>query len=227
MIDGKTVFALIPARGGSKGLVGKNIAVVGGRPMIAWSIIAAKGSKYIDRTIISSDDNKIIAAGKNCGGEAPFIRPAELATDTSLTEDVIIHALDQMTEIFDYLVLLQPTSPLRETRDIDAAIEKCHELGAPACISGCESSKSPYLMYHLNKAQKLIPIIEHKNIRNRRQDFPEVFTPNGAVFVAKVPWFRKNLTFYGSDTIAYKMPKERSVDVDTILDLTLVKALLN
>lgn len=227
MIDGKTVFAIIPARGGSKGLVGKNIEMVGGKPMLAWSIEAAKGSKYIDRTIISSDDNNIITVGEDFGGEVPFVRPEKLATDTSLTEDVLIHALDQMTEIYDYIVLLQPTSPLRVTKDIDSAIKNCHDAGAPACVSVCESNKSPYLMYHLDESQKLKLVIEQKYITNRRQDFPETFTPNGAVFVAQVPWFRKNLTFYGPDTIAFKMPAERSVDVDTILDLTLVKALLN
>jgi CMP-N,N'-diacetyllegionaminic acid synthase len=227
MIDGKSVFAVIPARGGSKGLFGKNIAQVGGKPMIAWSIKAAQESKYIDRTVLSSDDENIIAVTKDYGGDAPFIRPAELATDTSNTVDTLIHALDQMTKIYDYLVLLQPTSPLRITEDIDGAIKKCHYNGAPACVSGCEPAKSPYWMYHLDKSQKMRAVIESEHITKQRQDLPEVFAPNGAVFVAQVSWFRESLTFYGPDTIAYIMPVERSVDVDTVFDLTLVQALLN
>jgi N-acylneuraminate cytidylyltransferase len=226
MINGKSVFAVIPARGGSKGLFRKNIAEVGGRPMIAWSIMAAQGSKYIDRTVLSSDDENIIAAAKDFGGDTPFIRPAELATDTSNTADTLIHALDQMTKAYDYLVLLQPTSPLRITGDIDGAIKKCHYKGALACVSGCEPSKSPYWMYHLDKDQKMSSVISSEHITKQRQGLPKVFAPNGAVFVAQVSWFRKSLTFYGPDTIAYIMPTERSVDVDTILDLTLVQALL-
>mgnify|MGYP006102774127 CR=1 FL=1 len=227
MIDGKTVFAVIPARGGSKGLVGKNIALIGGKPMIAWSIQAAQESKYIDHTVLSSDDEHIISLAKDFGCDAPFIRPAELSTDISSTGDVLIQALDQMKDIYDYLVLLQPTSPLRITEDIDGAIKKCHDAGAPACVSGCAPNKSPYLMYHLDKDEKMKAVVNSKHMKDRRQDLPKVFSPNGAVFVARVSWFRKNLTFYGSDTIAYSMPEERSIDVDTILDLTLVKALLN
>jgi N-acylneuraminate cytidylyltransferase len=226
MIDGRSVLAIITARGGSKGLPGKNIADVGGKPLIAWTIEAAHGSKFIDRTVLSSDDDAIIAVAQNFECEAPFVRPAELATDTSPSVDAVIHALDQISGAYDYLVLLQPTSPLRVAEDIDGTIEKCHTAGAPACVSGCEPAKSPYWMFHLGDDGTLRPVIESEELKSRRQDLPAVFAPNGAVFVARVPWYRQHLTFFGPDTVAYVMPPERSVDVDSALDLALVTTLL-
>jgi len=131
-----------------------------------------------------------------------------------------------MAETYDYLVLLQPTSPLRVTEDIDGAIEKCHTSGAPACVSGCEPAKSPYWMFHVGDDGTLSPVIDSEDLKTRRQDLPAVFAPNGAVFVAHVPWYREHLTFYGPGTVAYVMPPERSVDVDTALDLNMVRELL-
>jgi len=227
MIDDKKILAVITARGGSKGLPRKNIADVGGRPLIAWTIDAANGSPFIDRTVLSSDDDEIIAIAKNLGCDAPFVRPGELATDTSPSADALIHALDQMPETYDYLVLLQPTSPLRLSEDIDGAIKTCHAAGAPACVSGCEPAKSPYWMFNLGNDGTLNPVIEFHELKTRRQNLPAVFSPNGAVFVARVLWFRENHTFYGPGTVAYVMPPERSVDIDTALDLTLVQTLLD
>ncbi len=227
MIDGKKVLAVITARGGSKGLPGKNITDVGGKPMIAWALEAAHGSKFIDRTVLSSDDDAIIAVAKNLGCDVPFVRPAELAADTSPTVDALIHALNQIPETYDYLVLLQPTSPLRVVEDIDGAIEKCHASGAPACVTGCEPTKSPYWMFHLGDGETMTPVIESEGLKTRRQDLPKVFAPNGAVFLAQIPWYREHLTFYGPGTVAYMMPPERSVDVDSALDLALVQTLLD
>ncbi|MDA1091486.1 MAG: acylneuraminate cytidylyltransferase family protein [Proteobacteria bacterium] len=226
MIDGNKILAVITARGGSKGLPGKNISDVGGKPLIAWTIEAAQGSNLIDRTVLSSDDDAIIAAAKSFGCEAPFVRPAELAADASPSADALIHALDQMAETYDYLVLLQPTSPLRVTEDIDGAIEKCHVAGASACVTGCEPAKSPYWMFHLGDGDAMTPVIESESPITRRQDLPKVFAPNGAVFVTQVPWFRDNRTFYGPGTVAYAMPQERSIDIDNALDLTIVRTLL-
>jgi len=226
MIEGKTILAVIAARGGSKGLAGKNIADAGGKPLIGWTIDAAHGSRYLDRTVLSSDDDEIIAVAREAGCEVPFVRPAEIAGDTSPVEVALIHALDQLAEPYDYLVLLQPTSPLRVTEDIDGAIEKCHASGAPACVSGGESVKSPYWMFHLKDDGTLSPVIESENFKTRRQDIPAAYVTNGAAFVARVPWFREHQTFYGPDTVLYVMPRERSMDVDTALDLTIVRTLL-
>ena len=227
MIDDKKIFAVITARGGSKGLPRKNITEVSGRPMIAWTIDAANRSRFIDRTVLSSDDDAIIAAAKSLGCEAPFVRPDEFAADASPSSDALIHALEQIPETYDYLVLLQPTSPLRIAEDIDGAIEKCHVAGAPACVTGCEPTKSPYWMFHLGDGETMTPVIESEGPTTRRQDLPKVFAPNGAVFLAQIPWYREHLTFYGPGTVAYMMPPERSVDVDSALDLALVQTLLN
>jgi N-acylneuraminate cytidylyltransferase len=140
--------------------------------------------------------------------------------------DALIHALDQIPETYDYLVLLHPTSPLRVVEDIDGAIEKCHASGAPACVSGCEPAKSPYWMFHIGDDGTLSPVIESEGLKSRRQDLPAVFASNGAVFVAQVPWYRQHLTFFRPETVAYVMAPERSVDIDTALDLALVRALL-
>jgi N-acylneuraminate cytidylyltransferase len=226
MIDGNTVVAVIPARGGSKGLPGKNLRAVGGRPLIAWSMEAAQGSRHIDRLVLSSDDEEIIAVARKLGLEAPFIRPGELATDCSPIEDALIHALGELAVSYDYLVLLQPTSPLRRAGDIDGAIEACHASGAPACISVCETPKSPYWMVRLDDEGRMHRLLDWDGPRHRRQNLPLVFAPNGAVYVAQVPWLIEHRTFSGPDTRAYVMPPERSLDIDTELDLLLVEALL-
>src|SRR3990167_8107255 len=135
MIDGKKVLAVITARGGSKGLPRKNILEVGGRPMLAWSVDAAEKSSLLDRTILSSDDDEIIRVGREWGCDVPFKRPLELAHDETSTEHALIHALDHLEETYDYIVLLQPTSPLREAQDIDNCITTCRRRGVPACVS--------------------------------------------------------------------------------------------
>ena len=133
MIGDKSVLALIPARGGSKGVPGKNIRPAGGKPLIAWTIEAAKCSRYIDRLILSTDDPAIVAVAKQFGCDVPFMRPAELATDQADSMVVVRHALQAIGERYDYLVLLQPTSPLRIAADIDAAVERCLQSDAPTC----------------------------------------------------------------------------------------------
>ena len=146
MISGKSILAIIPARGGSKGIPRKNIKLLAGKPLIAWTIDEAKKSIYIDRLILSSEDEEIIRIAKEWGCEAPFIRPAELAEDNTPGIDVVIHAIDALKEKYDYLVLLQPTSPLRKVEDIDRCIETCIDRNVPACISVSETMNHPYWM---------------------------------------------------------------------------------
>jgi CMP-N,N'-diacetyllegionaminic acid synthase len=149
-----------------------------------------------------------------------------MAGDTFPVEGALIHALDHLAKSYDYIVLLQPTSPLRLSEDIDGALEKCHSSGAPACVAGCESDKSPYWTFRVDGDDRLLPLIGSGFLTQRRQDIPPAYVPNGAVFVARVPWFREHRTFYGPDTVAYMMPPERSLDIDTALDLTIVRTLL-
>jgi CMP-N,N'-diacetyllegionaminic acid synthase len=226
VIGSSTILALVPARGGSKGVPRKNIRVIGGKPMIAWTIEAARASRYIDQLVLSSDDPAIMDIAIECGCEVPFVRPAELASDQADAMSVIRHAIDTLPERFDYVVLLQPTSPMRRTQDIDAAIERCVASGAPACVSICEAEKSPFWMLELDAKGIVHPLFPADQIPHRRQDARAVFALNGAVYVARTDHLRLGGTFLAPGAIGYPMPKERSLDVDTELDLAIADFLL-
>lgn len=215
MINGQKVLGLITARGGSKGVPGKNIRVVGGKPLIAWTIEAAQTSKYLDRLILSSDDDIIIEVAKTYGCEVPFKREAHLAADDTPSIDVVLDALDRFPG-YDWIVLLQPTSPLRTADDIDGALQKCIELGSPACVSVCETEQNPYWMY-TQKESRLQPVINVPLIE-RRQDLPRVYVLNGVVYVARSDWFRITRNFMSTETVAYTVPPNRSYDLDSEQD---------
>lgn len=227
MYKNKRVLAIIPARGGSKGVLRKNIRLVAGRPLIAWTIEEAKKSKYIDRVILSSDDDEIIKVARRWVCEAPFVRPGKLAEDNAPVVESVLHALDALNEEFDYLVLLQPTSPLRLAEDIDSCIEKCILEDAPACVAVTAPCKNPYWMYHVDGKGRLRPIIKQKDIFLLRQQVKNVYALNGAVYVAETGWFKKNKKFICRDTVAYQMPENRSIDIDTELDLRVCDMLLS
>jgi len=224
MIGERSILGVIAARGGSKGLPGKNVADLAGKPMVAWSIGAARGSRYLDRVILSSDDADIIAAAREVGCEVPFVRPENLSGDEARIEDALIHALDNVEGRFDYLVLLQATSPFRQAVDIDAAIACCARTGAPACVTIVDVGKSPYWMFQLGEDQRLAPILPG-GTKKHRQQLPRAYAANGAVYVAEVSWFREHMTFYTAETVGQGMPPERSIDIDTPLDLKLARAL--
>lgn len=227
MIEGKTVLAIIPARGGSKGVPLKNIRNVGGKPLIAWTIIEGKKSKYIDRLILSSEDERIINVAKELGCEVPFTRPSSLAQDETSSIDVILHAVQTIPEKYDYIVLLQPTSPLRKVIDIDNCIEECLEKNAKACVSVTEPEKSPFWMYKINENGFMVPLVNLNKRITRRQDFPLVFALNGSVYFAQWEWLLETRSFLTSDTIPYFMPRERSIDIDSEFDLRVCDFLLN
>lgn len=227
MYKEKRILAVIPARGGSKGVPLKNIRLVAGKPLIAWTIEEARKSKYIDRTILSSDDKEIMAIARQLNCEVPFIRPAELAQDYVNGIEPALHALETLNEKFEYFVLLQPTSPLRIVEDIDGCIEKCVSQNAPACVTVTSPDKSPYWMYSLDNQGRLKPIIKQEDIALLRQQINSVYALNGAVYVAKTEWFMKNRKFVSDETIAYPMPKIRSVDIDTELDLRICDIFLS
>lgn len=220
MIDGKTVLGIIIARGGSKGLPRKNVLPIAGRPMIAWSITAAKDSRLLDRVVLSTDDPEIAVVAEEWGGDVPFQRPSELARDDTPASAVVLHVLDTLSEQYDYLVLLQATSPLRSGEDIDACIRRCREAGTPSCVSVNEASKSPYLMFRLDEHGRIHRLLDLAGSDDgRRQKLPPAYALNGAVYVVNVAWFRKTHRFYDDgQTVAYAMPAERSVDVDSELD---------
>jgi CMP-N,N'-diacetyllegionaminic acid synthase len=225
MINGKKVLAVITARGGSKGLPGKNIRPLGGRPLIAWSIWAAKESQVVDRVIVSTDDPAIAEAARAAGGEVPFMRPEELARDDTPSEPVVLHALAELEEGYDYVVLLQPTSPFRRAEDIDNAVRLCQQMRAAACVAVSLAKQSPWWTFTLDEESRLSRILPEIPGR-RRQDMPKVYYPNGAVFVAEAARFRAQPTFYPEDIVGYPMPPERALDIDTKLDFLIAETML-
>lgn len=225
MIDGKKVLAVITARGGSKGLPGKNVRPLCGKPLVAWTVEAARHSQYLDRTILSSDDAEIIAAARAAGCDVPFVRPAELATDTATSADVLRHALASCPEAYDLAVLLQPTSPLRRAEDIDACVEACLRSGHSA-VTVVESPKPPQWMYRIGADNCLDPVLGWGETATRRQDLPPCYALNGAVYAVDVQWFLRTGVFVGPGTHPVVMPAERSVDIDVMTDFLWAELLL-
>lgn len=219
MIAGKSVLAIIPARGGSKGVPRKNIRNVGGKPLIAWTIEEAKKSKFIDRLILSTEDEEIASIAKKCGCEVPFMRPEELAEDHTPGIEPIIHAIHTLPEKYDMVVLLQPTSPLRIKEDIDGCIARCVQGSTRSCVTVTESDKSPYWMYELDNNGQMTAVIPSDTMIVRRQDLPKAYVLNGAVYSANKDWLLEKRTFLTNETVAYPMPKERSLDIDTEFDI--------
>ena len=219
MIGGKSVLGLIAARGGSKGVPGKNIFVVNGRPLIQWSIDTAHASRYIDRLILSSDDSAIMEIARNAGCEVPFRRDAALASDTASAIDVVADALLRVPG-YDIVVLLQPTSPLRIAADIDGALELLVSSGAGACVTVREVDEHPYWMFRLGDDGRLSRFAEPAGgMPLRRQDLPPAWSLNGAVYVANCDWFLQHRTFLSPATVGYPMPADRSLDIDTFEDI--------
>ncbi|MCK5099983.1 MAG: acylneuraminate cytidylyltransferase family protein [Desulfobacteraceae bacterium] len=226
MFNGKQILAVIPARGGSKGVHRKNIKIAGGKPLIAWVIEAAKKSKYIDRLILSSDDSEIISVAENFGCDAPFVRPAQLAQDRSTVSDVIIHTLHKIPD-FDYIMLLQPTSPLILAEDIDGCIEFCINSNVKSVVSVTEPGKNPYWTFTMGADNKLVPVFEQKYFQQQRQELPLVYMPTGAIYIAESKWFLENKSFYSDSTVGYIIPRERSLDIDSELDFKVFEAIIS
>ena len=212
------LLAVIPARGGSKGLPRKNILRVKNIPLIAWTINAAHKSKFVDRLVVSSDDDEIIDTAVRWECEVPFRRPIELSTDTASSIEVILHAVEQLPG-YEYVAILQPTSPLRTGDDIDNAFSMLLESDAPSCVSICESKESPYLMHALSVNGRLNSLLDPLNEVTRRQDLPKSYILNGAIYIARVDWLIESKTFITAETVGYVMPVERSVDIDDEIDL--------
>jgi N-acylneuraminate cytidylyltransferase len=219
MIGTRKVLALIPARGGSKGVPGKNILPICGKPMIQWTIDEARASRYIDRLILSSDDDEIIAVAAAGGCEIPFRRDTSLAGDTASSIDVVFDALERVPG-YDIVVLLQPTSPLRRACDIDGAIERLESSCAPACVTVRAAEEHPYWTFYADAQGRLAHYVKPPaGTPMRRQDLPEAWCLNGAVYVVRTEWFIRNRSFLTADTVFYPMPAERSIDIDTPIDV--------
>lgn len=226
MIEGHSVLAVIPARAGSKGLPRKNLRLLGGKPLIDWTVAAARGSSFLDRVILSTEDEETIAHGRSIGCDVPFRRPDELATDTARTIHVLHHLLENIDGSYDYVVQLQPTSPFRTSSDIDSAIRLCLEANAPACVSVCPVEKSPQWIFSLRQNSRMQPLMPLPERLSRRQDMPPYYELNGAIYVARVDWIRRQQGFLSDETVAYVMPQKRSLDIDDEIDLALAEILL-
>lgn len=228
MYKNKKFLAIIPARGGSKGIPNKNIMDICGKPLIAYTIEAGKKSKYIDEIVISTDSNSVKAVAEKYGARIPYLRPEELSNDTAKSIDVILHAIDfyknnNMT--FDYIILLQPTSPLRTSEDVDKAIEKLINNNGESLVSVCEADENPILMRTIQD-DKLREVISFEGGNLRRQDLPTFYIFNGALYINSNDMLLNQKKFVDENTIPYVMDKRKSVDIDNMLDARLVEAII-
>ncbi|MEX0997212.1 MAG: acylneuraminate cytidylyltransferase family protein [Flavobacteriaceae bacterium] len=221
------MIAIIPARAGSKGLPGKNIKLLNGKPLIAYTIEAAQKSKNISRVIVSTDDNNIAEISKKFGAEVPFLRPDHLASDTALSIDVYEYTvkrleLEENISIESFIVL-QPTSPLRTSQNIDDALKLFSQKNAFSVISYCQEHHPISWHKHIDKSGKIVPIFEDKLLN--RQEIKPTYFPNGAIYILNKQVFQTR-SYYGENSFAYLMQRRNSVDIDTLDDFEWAEFLL-
>ena len=223
-------LALVPARGGSRRLPRKNLLPLAGRPLIAWTLEAALAARHLDRVVVSTDDPEIAGVARRYGAEVPFLRPPELATDTASGEAVILHAVETLEargEGADYLVVLQPTSPLRTAQDIDGAIELLLARHADAVIGVTETDHPPEWSNTLPEDGSMARFFRPGIRTTRSQDLPRSYRLNGAVYVYSWGRLLRTRSLAMDDrAYAFPMPRERSIDIDTALDLRIADCLL-
>lgn len=220
MYKGKKVLSLITARGGSKGIPKKNIKILGDKPLIAWTIESSNSSKYIDRTILSSDCDEIIEISKKYGCDVPFKRPTHLAEDETSSMDVILHTLD-MIKGYDYLVLLQPTSPFREEGVIDKMISIIIDEYYDQLVSVSKMKKEPNFIYYKSKDNELVPVTGEYVKNKRRQDQINIYKHNGSVYISKIDFLIKNKSYNCKETKMFEMFGKYNIDIDNEIDLKL------
>ena len=216
MINDHKILAMIPARGGSKGVPRKNIRILGNKPLIAWTIEAAKKSKYIDRLILSSEDAEIIEVAKAHGCEVPFVRDISLAQDDTPGINVVLDAVNRCPG-YTHILLLQPTSPFRTYEHIDFCIEDFFNNKYKCSVSVTTTSKHPFWTFGINQKKHLIPLFDSL-IPANRQELPPTYTLNGAIYFCDIQWLKKNKTFITHETSAFYMEPEKSIDIDSEFD---------
>ncbi len=225
MYKDKKILAVIPARGGSKGVPRKNIIEVGGHPLIKYTIDCGKNSKYLDRTVISTEDLLIKRVAEENGGDVPFLRPKELAEDTSKTIDCIVHAvntLKSMGEEYDYVIILQNTVPLRKSWHVDEAIEMIVDSSERSLVSISEVDEHPILMRTLNE-DKTVKNLLQMNSTMRRQDFPKFYKVDGAIYIQKLDKDFNLDTSLNDGKLGYIMERKYSTDIDNYLDIKIIE----
>jgi len=226
MYKDKTFLAVIPARGGSKRLPRKNILNLCEKPLISYSIEAGLKSKYIDKIVVSSDDDEILEIAQKFGAKT-IKRPPLLASDTSTTFDAIKHTIDNL-EKHDYIVLLQATSPLRTSKHINEAIELLEEKNANAVVSVCQMEHSPLWSNVLPKDGNMKGFLKDEVLNKRAQDLGKYYRLNGAIYICKTDKFLENKGFFLKENIfAYVMDRKSSIDIDEEMDFKLAEVLVN
>lgn len=230
MIDGKRVLAIIPARKGSKGLPLKNIRPLGGKPLLAWPIAAARASAHVDRVIISTDDQGFADIAVAHGAEAPFLRPAEMASDTAPSIDFILHAVDTLAEagdLFDYVVLLEPTSPLTEGADVDAALTRLAAADADAIV-GVSRLETTHPAYAVRRSDDgTISPYSSATFGDlpRRQDLEPLFVLDGTLYASTVAALRRERGFCHARTLGCETARHKAHEVDDLVDFICIEAI--
>lgn len=229
MYKGKNILCIIPARGGSKGLPGKNTKILSGKPLIAYSILQARASRFIDRIIVSTDSRRIAAIARRYGAEVPFMRPSSLARDNSPTIPVLRHAVKTFSSTGykpDIVLLLHVTTPLRNTADIDACIKLLDDTGAENVFSVTDARRNPYFNMVEIRGGK-VGLVKNGDF-GARQQAPEVYDMNSSIYAWETSSLMKlRPSCFNPNTRIYKMPPERSVDIDGLLDFKIAEMLLS
>lgn len=233
MIDENRVLAIVPARKGSKGLPLKNVRPLEGHPLLAWPIMAANNSSYIDKVIISTDDQNFADIAVGYGAECPFLRPEELATDTASSIDFIIHAIEQLSQVgekFDWIVLLEPTSPLTMSSDIDSALELLSKSSSDAdSVVGVSLLETAHPAFTV-KVQKsgLIKPYMSNNFKElpRRQDLEELYCLDGSLYITKVDALLDTKAFCHDRTLPFITERYKSFEVDDLVDFVCIEAIM-
>lgn len=232
MINNKKIIAIIPARGGSKGLPRKNIRILAGKPLIVWTIEQANCSNYIDKVIVSTEDDEIAEISRKYEAEVPFLRPKELARDDSPTIDVIMHAVnwfEDKGDYFDIVVLLEPTSPLRDVEDIDKCIQMLISHPTAKAIVSVAKLESAHPEFNVTiNDEGLIRKLNGTTNFNvlRRQELEDIYFFEGSVYISETLTLKQKRTFYHESTLAYVVPKYKSLEVDEISDFICIEALM-
>lgn len=230
MINGYRVLAIIPARKGSKGIPGKNIKIMNGKPLIVWTIEQAKKSRYIDKILVSTDCNEIKKISEKAGAKVPYIRPKELSGDKAKTVDVASHAVEYLEknekEKYEIMLLLEPTSPLRAEEDIDNAIEKIiSNDNIEAVISIGKMSDHPVLAKRID-GESIKPYFGVNDIESRRQDLTEAYFPYGVVYAIKTKVFEQKKTFYPENQSYIELEDWQCFELDKRWDWVCIEAIM-
>lgn len=231
MIGSKRILAVITARGGSKGLKGKNIMPFAGKPLIAWPIAAAQSSQYLDEVIVSTDDDAIAEVARNYNANVPFMRPTYLASDQASSFDVLAHCLDYYTQRqqnFDYVLLLEPTSPFTTGNDIDKAIELLVANTSASAIVGICKNEDGHPSFSVTMAKNgFIAAYEDKFSATRRQDLASCYRYEGSLYLSEIPTLLKEKGFYHQATLGYVVPKWQAIEIDDLTDFICAQAIMN